>query len=72
MTGSARCLQGQSRMWCEPWHFLFGAHHIQSTIAQSFAADLDSMFGLSPEVDGLTQTLEAKYDALLHAISSDN
>lgn len=31
-----------------------------STIAQNFAADLDSMFGLSPEVENLSKTVEEK------------
>ena len=32
-----------------------------STVAQSFAADLDSMFGLSGNVDVLSQTVEEKF-----------
>lgn len=36
--------------------------HFSRTVARSFAADLDSMFGLSPNVDGLSQTVEEKYD----------
>ncbi|QIW97333.1 hypothetical protein AMS68_002851 [Peltaster fructicola] len=32
----------------------------ESTIAQNFAADLDSMFGLTPEVDGLEHNVNQK------------
>lgn len=32
----------------------------RSTLAQNFAADLDSMFGLTPEYDGLTQQVNQK------------
>jgi hypothetical protein len=31
-----------------------------STIAQNFAADLDSMFGLTPAVEDLSRTIEQK------------
>nr|POE46906.1 hypothetical protein CFP56_00238 [Quercus suber] len=36
------------------------AHRPESTIVQSFSADLDSMFGLNSEVDDLQQTVERK------------
>jgi hypothetical protein len=39
---------------------LAGAHPCNSTLVQSFSADLDSMFGLGGPVGELEQTVEEK------------